>query len=113
MVRIEKESLLDWFNTKQGRKISPPPFGESLTTQQLLGVKQKKTKLKKQPKICTSFVQTLKNKSFIFTYVETRGGKLYKYNRIIDIAQLKQSKNFVSVYYGDEIEKNFSKWYKF
>jgi hypothetical protein len=115
MKQINQENLLDWYNTRGGRVIIKPTFGDKLTSRDILFPPAEKKKVKRKIKSET-FVESLKRRGFQKTYItKVQGGKqkVIVHPKLLDLSVIKaRCRGFVSVYYGDLAENNFSKVYK-
>ena len=111
MERINQESLLDWYNTRGGRVIIKPTFGDKLTSRDVIGSPLKKNKKVKTKKVET-FVQSLERKGFKVGYVQLSGGRVRK-TKLMSLEDVKARFTGVeSVYFRDLEGKNYSKVYK-
>jgi len=102
MKRIDQEFILDWYNTRGGRVIVKPKFGDKVTAKECLAPKKKdipKKKIHSKRK-----VQTLKQfikLNYTTTYVETSTG-VVTLLRPITIETIKRNyPTAKSVYWGN------------
>ena len=108
MKRIGEEWALDWYNTRGGRTIIKPTFGERVDVLHLYRKEAPKEKIINTKK---SILNKLQSKGYIRTYIEYKGGMTIS-NRILVFKEASRIfKGVVSVYYEDG-KGMFSKLYK-
>lgn len=98
MKKIGEEWALDWYNTRGGRTIIKPSFGERVSVHHLLEKTPVKNRLTKEKKTCKD---KLTSKGYIRTYIETSKGMI-TLNKIIVFRECTNIFQGVrSVYYED------------
>lgn len=108
MRTTENEWALDWYNTRGGRTIIKPSFGEKVDVLHLLKKAAPKEKIISKKK---SLYETLQAKGYIKTYIETSKG-VNVFSKVITFRECNNIfKGVVSVYYEDR-KGMFSKLYK-
>jgi hypothetical protein len=96
--KISDEWVLDWYNTRGGRTIVKPCFGERVSVHHLLEKAPAKERLTKEKKTCKD---KLTSKGYTRTYIETNKGmitlnKVVVFRECVNIFQ-----GVRSVYYED------------
>jgi hypothetical protein len=98
MKLVNEEWALDWYNSRGGRVVIKPCFGERVSVHHYLEKDAPKEKIIKRKK---SLYQTLQSKGYIRTYIETSKG-ITILNRVVvfrECANIFQGVK--SVYYED------------
>jgi hypothetical protein len=103
-----EEWKLDWYNTRGGRTITKPCFGEKVDVLHLFKKDEPKEKIIPKKK---SLLEILQAKGYIKTYIETSKGIIISHK----VITFRESKNIFkgvkSVYYEDR-KGMFSKLFK-
>ena len=109
MKRIDQEFILDWYNTRGGRVIVKPKFGEKVTIKECLTpIKKDKPKKKIHSKRKAQTLKEFIKQNYKETYVELSTG-LITLLRPVTIETIKRNyPSAKTVYWGNSKEDVFS-----
>lgn len=109
MKRIDNDNTLDWYNTRGGRTIVKPVFGDRLSFNDWF---KKPAKEKIIPKTKPTLLEKLRRNGYVRTYIECDRG-IVCLNRVVVFRECSRIFQGVkSVYYSTEKEKYSKIYYK-